>query len=117
MAWGEGAGETSTSPAAGTLGPVSRITHHASRITHSPSLPRSNRMVLEALTATSADVAAELAALAERVRPSVVEIKSDRGGGSGVIWTRDGLIVTNHHVVPGDAAHVTLADGRRFPAS
>ena len=74
-------------------------------------------MVLEALTATSADIASELNALAERVRPSVVEIKSDRGSGSGVIWSSDGLIVTNHHVVPGDAAGVTLADGRSFPAT
>jgi serine protease Do len=73
-------------------------------------------MVIEALAAAGAGVAAELAALAERVRPSVVEVASDRGGGSGIIWTRDGLIVTNHHVVPGEAARVILADGRRFAA-
>jgi serine protease Do len=73
-------------------------------------------MVIEALAAAGAGVAAELAALAERVRPSVVEVASDRGGGSGIVWTRDGLIVTNHHVVPGEAARVVLADGRRFAA-
>jgi serine protease Do len=44
----------------------------------------------------------------------VVEVRSQRGGGAGVVWPGDGLIVTNHHVVPGDRAEIVLADGRRF---
>jgi S1-C subfamily serine protease len=49
----------------------------------------------------------------ERVRPSVVEIATGTGLGSGVIYDNDGNIVTNAHVV-GDAAtfKVALADGR-----
>jgi serine protease Do len=45
-----------------------------------------------------------------------VSIRSRSGGGSGVIWSADGLIITNHHVVPGDSAEVTLQDDRVFPA-
>jgi len=64
----------------------------------------------------------------EKVSPSVVNVevrqatgrtrsgepRERRGGGSGFVFTPDGLILTNSH----DASHieVTLADGRRVPA-
>jgi S1-C subfamily serine protease len=47
----------------------------------------------------------------------VVEVRTrGAGAGAGTIWRPDGTIVTNHHVVPGDRAQVTLADGRTVPA-
>jgi serine protease Do len=54
---------------------------------------------------------------AERVRRFTVLVQpGGRGSGSGVLWSGDGLIVTNAHVAPGSQAKVTLWDGREFDA-
>jgi len=56
--------------------------------------------------------------IAERLRRSTVLIQAgDRGSGSGVIWSGDGLIVTNAHVARGSHARVQLWDGREFEAA
>src|SRR5438309_5023093 len=56
--------------------------------------------------------------IAEQLRRSTVLIHSGgRGSGSGVIWSSDGLIVTNAHVVHGSNVRVQLWDGREFDAA
>jgi serine protease Do len=60
--------------------------------------------------------------LAERLRRSTVEVRlrdahaNANAGGSGVIATADGQIVTNAHVARGAGASVRLWDGRELPA-
>ena len=53
------------------------------------------------------------AQLAERLQASTVRVADGRrGAGSGVVWSMDGLIVTNAHVARGRVATVTFHDGR-----
>jgi serine protease Do len=58
-----------------------------------------------------------LGELARDVARNVVLIRGSMGSsGSGVIWDQPGLVITNHHVVPGATAQVTVSDGRRVSA-
>jgi serine protease Do len=65
------------------------------------------------------EVSAALRELTRVVARSVVLVRGSRGSaGSGVIWdgSQRRLVLTNHHVVPGTGAELTLGDGRRVPA-
>jgi S1-C subfamily serine protease len=54
----------------------------------------------------------------DTVGPAVARIEMPRGNGSGVIFTPDGLVLTNNHVVErGGPIRVTLPDGRETEAS
>jgi serine protease Do len=50
--------------------------------------------------------------IAERLRRSTVQV----GRGSGVVWSADGIILTNAHVARTPEIEVELWDGRRFQA-
>lgn len=65
----------------------------------------------------AATIEQQFVAVVTETRPEVVQIQTDSGLGSGVIFDAQGHIVTNAHVT-GSASQplVTLADGRRLPA-
>ena len=53
----------------------------------------------------------------ETVGPAVVKIQADRSSGSGVIFTPDGLVLTNSHVVArAERLTLMLPDGRSLRA-
>jgi serine protease Do len=73
-------------------------------------------MTLEVL-ARGAQISDAFGELTREVARSVVLVRGSMGSsGSGVIWDRPGLVLTNHHVVPGAVAELTIAGGRRLRA-
>jgi S1-C subfamily serine protease len=57
--------------------------------------------------------------VADLLRPAVVNLRGDGkrrdGAGSGILFTPDGFLLTNHHVVRGkQRLRVRLSDGREF---
>jgi len=58
--------------------------------------------------------------VAERLRRSTVQVQSGgrrQGGGSGVIWSANGIIITNAHVARESGAKVALWDGSTHEAT
>ena len=67
-----------------------------------------------------------LVSASEKSIPSVVTVISNQnktfsnntnGIGSGVIFSEDGYIVTNLHIISGNEIYIKLEDGNNFPAS
>ena len=55
--------------------------------------------------------------LAESVSPSVVNVNAGRRGGTGIVWSSDGLVVTASHVVGHSMAlTVVMSDGKELEA-
>ncbi|NJC70898.1 PDZ domain-containing protein [Planosporangium thailandense] len=61
-----------------------------------------------------------IASVAARVQPSVVDITTPVGEGSGVVLSDDGAILTNNHVLEGargNTVDVTLNNGKSYKAT
>ena len=55
--------------------------------------------------------------LADGVSPSVVSVNAGRRGGTGIVWSTDGFVVTANHVVGNsESPTVTLSDGKELGA-
>jgi serine protease Do len=65
------------------------------------------------LVSTLAEAASEVVL---RVQRSLVVLHNGRHGiGAGVIWSRDGLVLTNNHVVANGRVRAALPDGQELP--
>jgi serine protease Do len=59
----------------------------------------------------------DMANIVTRTRQSLVQVRNGRAGnGAGVIWSADGLILTNAHVARRRKVEIFLADGSNKPA-
>ena len=82
-------------------------------MTHQENSPVESISMTDAISMADA-----IATVAEPLRRATVQVRSRRhGAGSGVIWSADGVIITNAHVVNGSKATVELADGQVLEAS
>lgn len=74
-------------------------------------------MALGAIDRTGA-LASAGAELADRVRAGVVQVRNGGyGAGAGTVWTPDGAILTNNHVVARSAnVRITLSEGQELDA-
>jgi S1-C subfamily serine protease len=136
-----GLGRTFASLLGAALWCVAPGDHSAVSALSLPSAPNYVLPVTEAVAATQSatytesDLSPEekaTVALFERNRDSVVLVTTlierrdfsslnimevPSGNGSGFIWDKDGHVVTNFHVVrQAEAARVTMADGKTYPA-
>lgn len=60
----------------------------------------------------------EVPAVATKLEPSVVTVLVSGGQGSGVVYSADGVIITNEHVVRGNTdVQIAFADGQRVPGT
>jgi S1-C subfamily serine protease len=96
-----------------TLGLVAVVRPFRTKVQVGPQTAAEERVRLDTL--------ADVAGLADRLRPAITQVvaKHAKGEawGSGVIYQRDGLMLTSHHIVHGsDSVRVVLSDGRQVGA-
>ena len=105
--------QTDSANPTGTLRPLSE--RPAAESGTNPQVSPSPPVLPEDVPGPLADEEAEepVAAVAAALSPSVVQILTNFGQGSGIVWdSANGYIVTNDHVVGGEAAvSVRFADG------
>ena len=97
------------------------LSSHSTGVTTVPAnLPAATSTTAPTIPASGSAVALQdqFVAVIKQVTPSVVEIETSAGLGSGVIYDTKGDIVTNAHVVGTETTFtVTLSDGRSFPGT
>jgi putative serine protease PepD len=89
----------------------------ATALQDDPAAPAAGGAVTTPVAAAPPAPGDELADAVARVSPTVVQVLSDSGQGSGVILEPSGLIVTNEHVLQGSGrVQIVTQDDRRIGA-
>ncbi len=113
------AGATTKTTVSGFVG-VAAGGHSGGIATVPANLPTATSTTAPVVAAPAGALALQdqFVAVIKQLTPSVVEIETASGLGSGVIYDTRGDIVTNAHVVGTDTTFtVTLSDGRSFPGT
>jgi S1-C subfamily serine protease len=122
---GLGKGSAAARPAIARLG---REARYDGRVAARDGTPHVTVMALDHRDQAAAEelldpYSARVVAAVERVGPAVAHIAAvgrdgrPRGIGSGVVFTPDGYLLTNHHVVANaNSLAISMPDGRRFAA-
>ncbi len=106
---------TSSVSGTGTPGASSPTTSSPTTCSPTASSPTASSPTASGALAPAGDLA-QVPEVAAQLQPSVVTVVVDGGNGSGVVYTADGLILTNEHVVRGNrAVQIAFADGQRVP--
>jgi S1-C subfamily serine protease len=70
------------------------------------------------LSGAAADLQNQMVAVVKQLQPAVVQIETDAGLGSGVVFDASGDIVTNAHVVGSSTTFkVTMSSGKTYPGT
>lgn len=91
------------------------------RSERSPSSSAIERQMVRPRSAAASSAGSPVVEIAERVRPSIAQLKTESGDrpgtGSGVIFRSDGHVLTNAHVVEGSSSiTLVLANGHELAA-
>jgi S1-C subfamily serine protease len=79
-----------------------------------PPPPSHGATIAKSPSVQPADAFNQIPNVVRRLEPSVVTVLTPQGLGSGIVWSADGIIVTDNHVVAGNQnVTVAFADGRR----
>jgi S1-C subfamily serine protease len=110
--------QLSTASTAPSTGTTDGTTQNAA-LPGSSNAPVANNAAspLPGAVATPEDPFGPVVDIVKRAQPSVVTVLTDQGLGSGIIYSADGYIVTNNHVVAtGNSYTVAFASGEQLPA-
>jgi S1-C subfamily serine protease len=96
------------------IGSVATATGGSSSVAEAPRQATSTSATGGPSAASAPDSFSQVPVVARKLRSSVVTIQTDSGLGSGVVWSADGLIVTDAHVVgTSKSVQVIFVDGKQ----
>jgi serine protease DegQ len=112
------AGAALTLTAVVGVGYVATASGQPSSVAAAPRQATSTSATPTGGSAAASDSFSQVPIVARKLRPSVVTIQTESGLGSGVVWSADGLIVTDAHVVgTSKSVQVVFVDGTQVNAT